>query len=96
MDEYIDELLTQDRVCDTILPRLTQRYILEDSGELENRISPLEDELDEIDDYEKEDEEDGGEDDEVEKEELIPKKILSPPVKISEKQHPLGILILID
>jgi hypothetical protein len=46
MDEFIDELLVQDRVCDTILPRLTQRYILEDSGELEPRISPLEDELD--------------------------------------------------
>ncbi|KAJ3322379.1 hypothetical protein HDV06_003099 [Boothiomyces sp. JEL0866] len=46
MDEFIDELLTAERSCDIILPRLTKRYVLEDLGELEPRISPLEDELD--------------------------------------------------
>lgn len=54
MDEFIDDLLHLDRVCDTILPRLTQRYILEDADELEPRISPLEDELDAMMDEEEE------------------------------------------
>lgn len=41
-------MLTNDRVCDTILPRLTQRYVLEDSEELEPRYSPLEIEMEEM------------------------------------------------
>ncbi|KAI8911488.1 Pre-mRNA-splicing factor 38, partial [Gorgonomyces haynaldii] len=45
MDEFVDQLLTEDRVCDTILPRLTKRFVLEDSNELEPRSSPLEDEI---------------------------------------------------
>jgi len=31
VDEFIDELLTQDRVCDIILPRIPARYLLEDT-----------------------------------------------------------------
>jgi len=49
MDQFVDDLLTKDRVCATILPRLTQRTILEDDGKLEERESPLGAELDEID-----------------------------------------------
>jgi len=49
MDQFVDDLLTKDRVCATILPRLTQRAILEDDGKLEERESPLGAELDEID-----------------------------------------------
>ena len=49
MDQFIDDLLTKDRVCATILPRLTQRTVLEDDGKLEERQSPLGAELDEID-----------------------------------------------
>lgn len=45
MDEFVDELLNSDRVCDTILPRLTKRYVLEDNGEIDPRVSPLEEEL---------------------------------------------------
>jgi hypothetical protein len=45
MDEFIDELLHNDRVCDTILPRLVKRFVLEESGDLPPRISPLEEEL---------------------------------------------------
>ncbi|KAF9908845.1 hypothetical protein EC991_009364 [Linnemannia zychae] len=42
MDEFIDELLREERVCDVVLPRLTKRYVLEDAGELDPRISTLE------------------------------------------------------
>lgn len=40
-DEFIDELLTQDRVCDIILPRLTQRSVLEETEGLAPRKSLL-------------------------------------------------------
>jgi pre-mRNA-splicing factor 38A len=55
MDQFVDDLLTKERVLDCILPRLAKRYILEDLGELDPRISPLEDELEE-EDEEKEEE----------------------------------------
>lgn len=40
-DDFIDELLTQDRVCDIILPRLTQRAVLEETEGLAPRKSLL-------------------------------------------------------
>ncbi|KAK5668991.1 hypothetical protein QVD99_004762 [Batrachochytrium dendrobatidis] len=49
MDQFISDLLLEDRMCDTILPRLTKRYILEDQGDLEPRASPLDMELDDLD-----------------------------------------------
>ncbi|KAJ3304600.1 Pre-mRNA-splicing factor 38A [Kappamyces sp. JEL0829] len=52
MDEFVDELLHSDHSCDTILPRLTKRYILEDQGLIEPRVSPLEEELDDWQDEE--------------------------------------------
>ncbi|KAF9354277.1 hypothetical protein BGX26_007907 [Mortierella sp. AD094] len=42
MDEFIDELLREERVCDVVLPRLVKRYVLEDAGELDPRVSTLE------------------------------------------------------
>ena len=39
MDEFIDELLTQERVCDIALPRMMTRAMLEDTEELEPRES---------------------------------------------------------
>lgn len=47
MDEYIDELLRSDRVCDIILPRVQKRHILEENNELEPKVSALDDDLDE-------------------------------------------------
>lgn len=47
MDEYIDELLRSDRVCDIILPRIQKRSILEENNELEPKTSALDDDLDE-------------------------------------------------
>lgn len=47
MDEFIDEILHEERLCDVILPRIQKRHILEINNELEPRISALEDDLDE-------------------------------------------------
>ncbi|WVO12607.1 hypothetical protein L204_100212 [Cryptococcus depauperatus] len=46
-DEFIDELLTQERVCDIILPRLTQRSVLEETEGLPPRKSLLDEESEE-------------------------------------------------
>ena len=45
MDEFVDNLLTQERYCDTILPRIPDRYFLEINDVLEPRISLIEEEL---------------------------------------------------
>lgn len=45
MDEFIDQLLTQDRVCEITLPRLTKREVLEETENLTERISLLEEAL---------------------------------------------------
>jgi pre-mRNA-splicing factor 38A len=34
VDEFVDELLTQDRVCEIILPRIPKRHVLEGTGEV--------------------------------------------------------------
>lgn len=47
MDEFIDELLRSDRVCDIILPRIQKRTILEENNELEPKVSVLDEDLDE-------------------------------------------------
>lgn len=52
MDQFVDDLLTKDRVCGTSLMKLPQRTILEDLGQLEVRESPLGEELEGIDDDE--------------------------------------------
>ncbi|KAG8744760.1 hypothetical protein FRC10_009525 [Ceratobasidium sp. 414] len=41
MDEFVDQLLTEERVCDTILPRLTKREVLEETEGLAPRPSAL-------------------------------------------------------
>jgi hypothetical protein len=40
-DEFIDQLLTEERVCEVILPRLTRRDILEETEGLAKRTSLL-------------------------------------------------------
>ena len=45
MDEFVDQLLTEERVCDLILPRLTKRAVLEENEGLRPRTSQLEDAL---------------------------------------------------
>lgn len=41
MDEFVDNLLTLNRVCDVILPYIPARTVLEETGQLEPRICPL-------------------------------------------------------
>ena len=41
MDEFVDQLLTDERVCDLILPRLTKRDVLEELGDIGPRKSRL-------------------------------------------------------
>ena len=60
IDQFVDDLLTKDRVCATSLWKLPQRTILEDLGQLEARESPLGDELDDIDDHDDDMIENGG------------------------------------
>eukprot|EP00049_Salpingoeca_infusionum_P023528 m.12650 g.12650 ORF g.12650 m.12650 type:complete len:240 (-) comp5844_c0_seq2:78-797(-) len=42
MDEFVDMLLREERVCDVILPRIPHRYVLELADKLEPRVSRLE------------------------------------------------------
>ena len=49
VDQFIDDLLTKDRVCGTSLWKLPPRQQLEDLDMLDERISPLADELEELD-----------------------------------------------
>lgn len=48
MDTFIDELLHSERVCDISLPRIQKRSVLEETNELETRISPLDINLNDI------------------------------------------------
>ncbi|XP_033107311.1 pre-mRNA-splicing factor 38A-like [Anneissia japonica] len=45
IDEFIDELLHEERVCSIILPRIQKRHILEEAEKLEPRVSALEEDL---------------------------------------------------
>ncbi|TFK72596.1 PRP38-domain-containing protein [Pluteus cervinus] len=45
MDEFVDALLTEERVCDIILPRLQKRGVFEENGEIGPRKSRLLDAL---------------------------------------------------
>ena len=49
MDQFVDDLLTKERVCGTSFRKLPQRTLLEDLGQLEERVSPLGEEIEEID-----------------------------------------------
>lgn len=73
MDEYIDQLLRSDRVCDIILPRIQKRHILEENNELEPKVSALDDDLDD----------DGSDDDHNSIEEAIKQELYD----TSKKEH---------
>lgn len=47
MDEFVDELLTKERVCDIILPRIPKRELLEETEGLAPRNSVLLDAMEE-------------------------------------------------
>ena len=52
VDDFVDDLLTKDRSCATSLWKLPARMHLEDLDLLEDRMSPLQAELDAMDDEE--------------------------------------------
>ncbi|XP_058150635.1 pre-mRNA-splicing factor 38A-like [Dasypus novemcinctus] len=58
VDEFIDELLHSERVCDIILPRLQKCFVLEEAVQLEPRVSALEEDMDDMESSEEEKEED--------------------------------------
>lgn len=62
MDEFVDELLTKDRVCATSLWKMPKREILEDLEVLEPRVSPLGDLEDLLEEDEEGEEGDEGQD----------------------------------
>jgi len=55
IDEYVDALLREERVCDTALPRIPSRFALEEADALEPRVSLLEGEIDSDDDVKDDD-----------------------------------------
>ncbi|KAE8137091.1 PRP38 family-domain-containing protein [Aspergillus pseudotamarii] len=57
VDQFVDDLLTKDRVCGTSLWKLPSRQQLEDLDLLEERVSPLAAELEEMDNEEDKSEE---------------------------------------
>ena len=48
MDEFIDELLREERACDCILPRIQKRMVLEDNNDLDPRVSALDDDMEDM------------------------------------------------
>ncbi|KAJ5104554.1 Pre-mRNA-splicing factor [Penicillium alfredii] len=60
MDQFVDDLLTKDRVCGTSLWKLPPRQQLEDLDLLDERVSPLADELEDLDRDSNEGESEGG------------------------------------
>jgi len=58
MDEFVDLLLREDRVCDIQLPRLQKRHVLEENNELDTRVSLLENDDFDLDEEEEESDED--------------------------------------
>jgi len=47
IDDFIDSLLRDERVCDVILPRIQSRHVLEENNELEPKVSILEEDIEE-------------------------------------------------
>lgn len=47
MDEFIDSLLRDERVCDVILPRVQSRHVLEENNDLDPKVSILEEDIEE-------------------------------------------------
>ncbi|KAK8005339.1 hypothetical protein PG990_011376 [Apiospora arundinis] len=64
VDQFVDDLLTKDRVCATSLWQMGKREMYEDLDQLEPRVSPLGDIEDLLDDDEDDENKEGNEEDE--------------------------------
>lgn len=80
MDELIDDLLRAEKVCDIALPRLQKRHVLEELNQLEIKISPLDENLDELDESSE------GEEGEDKTKDPEPKQEEKPVIKESRKR----------
>ncbi|KAK6104923.1 PRP38 family protein [Brugia pahangi] len=58
MDEFIDNLLRDERYCDIHLPRIQKRITLEEVGELQPYVSALDEDLDKLSSSDSEDDDD--------------------------------------
>jgi len=58
MDEFIDELLREERVLDIQLPRLQKRSVLEENNQIEPRQSVLDEDIDDNESSDNSDDED--------------------------------------
>ena len=67
VDEFVDELMTKERVCATSFWKLVGRQQLEDEDRLEERVSPLQHLLDEEEEGGEEGAQDGGREDSEER-----------------------------
>lgn len=54
VDEFIDEFLHSEKVCDIILPQRQKHYVLEEAKQLEPRVSALEEDMDDVESSEEE------------------------------------------
>ena len=63
MDEFVDSLLREERVCDIALPRIPTRFALEETDELEPRENLLGSEIDSDEDGKVEGSDTDGDDD---------------------------------
>jgi pre-mRNA-splicing factor 38A len=79
MDEFIDELLREERVLDIQLPRLQKRSVLEENDQLEPRKSVLEDDIE--NESSDESEKSGDEDDDEKKSKKKKEAIVEKPKK---------------
>jgi len=70
VDQFVDDLLTKDRVCATTLWKIPTRVQLEDMDVLEPRVSPLGDEIEDLDNDDVDAQVDAVEENEVEVEEV--------------------------
>ncbi|CAD7014682.1 pre-mRNA-splicing factor 38 [Ceratitis capitata] len=88
MDDFIDELLRSDRVCDIILPRIQKRTVLEENNELEPKISSLDEDLD--DDVVSDEEAGADRNEETKKPSLLSKKRSRRGHSRSRSRSPIG------
>jgi len=58
VDEFIDDLIREERVCDVILPRVQKRHVLEENEMIDPRVSALDDDLDDLDESSSSEEDD--------------------------------------
>lgn len=73
MDEFIDELLREERVLDVQLPRLQKRHVLEENNQLEPRQSVLDGDIDDNESSSDDDDDEEKQEENKKKEKIVEK-----------------------